>query len=183
VGTFNPYLYSEEEPELCLRIRQAGYFVLLFDQPIVRHYDDAQDSVSRVLGRRKRKFHLGMGQAARYHLGSKLFWPWMKERWWEPAAALLLASGLGALLLSTITRDFIWFGSWILAFALLFFFVALRKRSFRGALVAAFNWVVMAEGFLNGFLTEPTPPTGFSGRIETVGGVRNQLPALTEISK
>src|SRR5205814_10040498 len=28
VGTFNPYLFSDEEPELYIRIRHAGYQVL-----------------------------------------------------------------------------------------------------------------------------------------------------------
>jgi hypothetical protein len=39
-GTFNPYLNFDEEPGLCLRIRHAGYRVLLLDCPIVRHYTD-----------------------------------------------------------------------------------------------------------------------------------------------
>jgi len=34
VGTFNPYLNSDEEPELGLRIRHAGYRILELDHPI-----------------------------------------------------------------------------------------------------------------------------------------------------
>lgn len=174
VGPFNPYLYSEEEPELCLRIRRAGYLVLLYDQPIVRHYDDALLSVSSVLGRRRRNFHLGMGQAARYHFGTKLFWRWLVERWWEPAAVLLLASGFGALFLSLISRSAIWFGSWILAFTLLVASAALRKRSVHSAIVAVFSWSVMAEGFLKGFFKEPISPDSFKAKTETVSDFRHQ---------
>ncbi|HKV60689.1 MAG TPA: glycosyltransferase [Candidatus Acidoferrum sp.] len=179
VGPFNPYLFSEEEPELCLRIRHAGYFVLLFDEPVVRHYDDARVSVSSVLRRRRRNFHLGMGQAARYHFGTKLFWTWLKERWWEPAAVLLFACGLGTLLASLISRDAAWFGSWVLAFILLIAAVTIRKRSVHSAIVAVFSWCVMAEGFLKGFLKKPTSPDSFTARAEPVMSFRQQSGGIT----
>ena len=40
VGTFNPYLRSDEEPELCIRIRHAGYSVIQLEYPIAYHYSD-----------------------------------------------------------------------------------------------------------------------------------------------
>lgn len=182
VGPFNPYLYSEEEPELCLRIRRAGYLVLLYDQPIVRHYDDALLSVSSVLGRRRRNFHLGMGQAARYHFGTKLFWRWLIERWWEPSAALLFVSGLVSLLLSFVLGNVVYLAFWLLGLALLIVVLSLRKRSLRAAVVAAFNWVIMAEGFLRGFLRKPKPPTGFNAKMETVRAIGNQPAALSAVT-
>ncbi len=169
VGPFNPYLYSEEEPELCLRVRGAGYSVLLFDQPIVRHYDDAPVALSNVLSRRGRNFHLGIGQAARYHFPRTLFWRWVKERWWGPAAALLVAAGLGTALLGLLTRDFMWFGLWILGLCFLTMLLAVRKRSLRAALVAAFNWFVMAEGFVRGLVTKPLSPADFHPDFEAIG--------------
>jgi GT2 family glycosyltransferase len=78
VGTFNPYLCSDEEPELGLRIRQAGYRLLELDYPIVRHYNVAPVAFSTVLSRRRRNFLLGISQGARYYLRSKLLWPWLK---------------------------------------------------------------------------------------------------------
>jgi glycosyltransferase involved in cell wall biosynthesis len=168
VGSFNPYLYSEEEPELCLRIRGAGYSVSLFNQPIVLHYDDAPVALSDVLSRRRRNFHLGMGQGARYHFPRTLFWRWIKERWWGPAAALLVAAGLGSAFLGVLMRDFMWFGLWILGLCFLTAFLAVRKHSLRAALVAAFNWFVMAEGFLRGFLLKPLPPENFHPDFEVI---------------
>jgi glycosyltransferase involved in cell wall biosynthesis len=169
VGTFNPYLCSEEEPELGLRIRHAGYRILELDRPAAYHYNDAPVALSSVMSRRKRNFHFGMGQAARYHLGDRLLWQWLKERWWEPGAALLLAAGLGAALLSLIAHEFAWFGLWIFGLPLLLVVVAFRKRSLRGALVAGFNWCVMGEGFLRGFLlTRPIPPETFHAEVQVI---------------
>lgn len=173
VGPFNPYLYSEEEPELCLRIRGAGYSVSLFDQPIVRHYDDAPVALSNVLSRRSRNFHLGIGQAARFHFPHTLFWRWVKERWWGPAAALLAAAGFGSAFLGLLTRDFMWFGLWILGLCFLTAFLAARKHSLRAALVAAFNWFVMAEGFLRGFLMRPLPPDNLHPDFEMIGDLKD----------
>lgn len=170
-GTFNPYLNAEEEPELGLRIREAGFRLLAVDYPIVRHYNDAPVAFSSVLSRRRRNFHLGMGQAARYHLGTKLFWRWIRERWWEPLAALLLASGIGSVLVSLMTRKLVWFGLWLLGLLLLLGYVAFRKRTVRGAIVSFFSWLVMAEGFFRGLLTKPVLPETFHPEIEVVSNL------------
>jgi glycosyltransferase involved in cell wall biosynthesis len=177
VGTFDPYLSSEEEPELGLRIRHAGYRILELSRPMAYHFNDAPVALSNVLSRRRRRFHLGVGQAARHHLGSKLFWSWLEERWWEPAATLLLASGLIALFLSLITPKFILFGLWVLALLALIVCAAIRKRSIRAAFVAAFSWLVMAEGFLRGFLMRPLPRESFQAKIEPDGESREHNSA------
>lgn len=167
-GTFNPYLSAEEEPELGLRIREAGFRLLAVDDPIVRHYNDAPVAFSSVLSRRRRNFHLGMGQAARYHLGTKLFWRWIRERWWEPLAAVLLASGVGAALLSLLMRQWGWVELWLLGLLLLLGYVAFRKRTVRGAMVSCFGWLVMAEGFFRGILMRPRLPGTFHAELEVV---------------
>lgn len=178
VGTFNPYLSSEEEPELGLRVRHAGYRILELSCPMAYHFNDAPVALSTPLSRRRRNFHLGMGQAARYHFGTKLFWPWLKERWWEPAAVLLFASGLAALLTSLVSLSAIWFGSWILAFTLLVASVALRKQSVPSTLVAVFGWCVMAEGFIKGFFKKPISPDSFNAKAEAARDLRHR-PAMT----
>jgi GT2 family glycosyltransferase len=173
-GTFNPNLNAEEEPELGLRIRQAGYRMFELDYPMAFHYNDAPVAVSSVLSRRRRNFHVGTGQGARYHLGTKLFWPWIRERWWGPAAALLLSSGLGTILLSLMMRDLTWFTLWILGLCSLIAYVAFRKRSVRGALVTAFSWLVMAEGFFRGIMMRPFPPESFHADVEVVKECRDR---------
>ena len=173
VGTFNPYLNSDEEPELGLRIRHAGYRILELDYPIVRHYNDAPVAMSTVLGRRRRNFLLGIGQGARYHLGSALLWQWLRERWWGTAACLWMAVGLGALLRSLVVRDFTWFSLWLFGLSLLIAYLAFRKRSLRGALVSVFNWVLLAEGVMKGILIKPLPQENFRANFEVIQDFRN----------
>jgi len=162
VGTFNPYLFSDEEPELYIRIRHAGYQVLQLDAPIVRHYSQPQETPSALLGRRKRNFLLGVGQCIRYHMGTKLLWPYLKERGlWSLTAALWLAAGLGSLLWTLITQDFIPLGLWVLFCCLLLGIAAVRKRSLRRGLYTLFHRVLMTEGLLRGFLMKPLPPESY----------------------
>jgi glycosyltransferase involved in cell wall biosynthesis len=173
VGTFNPYLNSDEEPELGLRIRHAGYRILELDYPIVRHYNDAPVSMSTVLSRRRRNFLLGIGQGARYHLGSALLWRWLRERWWGAAACFWMAVGLGTLLWSLVVHEFTWFILWLLGLCLLIAYLAFRKRSLRGALVSVFNWVLLAEGVMRGILIKPLPQENFRANFEVIKDLSN----------
>jgi len=169
VGTFNPHLKSDEEPELCLRIRHAGYRVLLLDYPIVRHYSIAQETISGLLGRRKRKFLMGVGQCVRYHMGSKLLWTYVRERgMWSLVAALWLTAGLASFLWSLITRDFLWMGLWALMLALLIATAAWRKRSLRRATLSVFHRLLMVEGLLRGFLMKPLPPESYPQNADVI---------------
>jgi len=169
VGTFNPYLYSDEEPELYLRIRGAGYRVLQLDFSIVRHYSVSQETPSALLGRRRRNFLLGVGQCLRYHLHTKVFWPYLKERGsWSVTAALGMIAGVGALLWSLVTRDFVWFGSWTLALGLLFAYAAVRKHSLRRAFYSLFQRTLMVEGLFRGLLIEPLTPDSYPRDVEVI---------------
>jgi glycosyltransferase involved in cell wall biosynthesis len=173
VGTFNPYLNSDEEPELGLRIRHAGFRILELDYPLVRHYNDAPVALSTVLSRRRRNFLLGIGQGARYHLGDALLWQWLRERWWGPAAVFWMAAGLGTLLWSLVARDFTWFSLWLLGLSLLIACLAFRKKSLRGAFVAVSNWVLLAEGVMKGMLMKPLPPENFRANFEVIKDFKN----------
>jgi len=167
VGTFNPHLKSDEEPELCLRIRHAGYRVLLLDYPIVRHYSVAQETLAGLWGRRRRKFLMGVGQCVRYHMRSKLLWPYIRERgMWSLTAALWLTAGLAAFLSSLITRNFIWVGLWTLSLVPLIAGAARRKRSLRRGLLSLFHRLLMVEGLFRGLLMKPLPPESYPQNAE-----------------
>jgi cellulose synthase/poly-beta-1,6-N-acetylglucosamine synthase-like glycosyltransferase len=169
VGPFNPYLKSDEEPELYLRIRQAGYRILQLDFPIVRHFTVPQETLSGLLGRRRRNFLLGVGQCIRYHLRSKVLWPYIKERAsWSLLPVLFLTLGLGTLLWGLITHDYAWLSAWTLALCLLLALAAFRKRSLRRAFLSLFHRALMVEGLFKGFLLKPMPPDSYPCDVEVV---------------
>lgn len=168
VGTFNPYLYSDEEPELCLRVRHAGYGVLRLPRPIAFHYSTPADALSTLLGRRSRNLWLGYGQNIRYLSASPLLWPYLRERGWAVAPALTLCSGIVALVASGLTGQWGWLALWGAFVTMLAIALAIRKRSLKRALFTLFRRLLVLEGTVRGLLLKPYDPTSYPGRYDVV---------------
>jgi glycosyltransferase involved in cell wall biosynthesis len=168
VGTWNPYLLSDEEPELCLRIRHAGYRIVRLEYPMARHYTTPYRAISTVLARRKRQLYLGFGQTIRYHLNSGLLLPYLKERGYGllGAAIVLLAIGFAALAWALSNA------LWLLAFgglvAIVIVLDAIRTRSFYWPLFHLLHRAVALEGMVRGFWKHPYAPHEFPGKVTVV---------------
>jgi glycosyltransferase involved in cell wall biosynthesis len=168
VGTFNPYLYSDEEPELCLRIRHAGYRILRLPRPIVFHYSFSAEALSTLLGRRSRNLWLGFGQNIRYFFGSPLLWPYLRERGWAVAPALMLFIGVIAAVASGLTGQWVWLSLWSAFVTMLTIGIAIRKRSLNRALFTLFQRLLILDGTVRGLLLKPYDPTGYPGRYDII---------------
>jgi glycosyltransferase involved in cell wall biosynthesis len=168
VGTFNPYLYSDEEPELCLRVRRAGYRVFRLPRTIAFHYSAPVDAFSTLLGRRKRNLWLGYGQIIRYFFGSPLLWPYLRERGWAIAPALTLCIGIIALATSALSGQWELLVLWGAFVIMLTIGIAIRKRSLKRALFTLFGKLLILEGTLRGLLLKPYNPTVYPGRYDVI---------------
>ena len=168
VGTFNPYLYSDEEPELCLRIQHAGYRILRLPLPIVFHYSAPAEALSTLLGRRNRNLWLGYGQNIRYLFASPLLWPYLRERGWAVAPALILFIGVSALVVSGLTGQWGWLALWGAFVAMLTIGITIRKRSLKGALFTLFQRLLILEGTIRGLLLKPYDPSGYPGTYDLI---------------
>jgi glycosyltransferase involved in cell wall biosynthesis len=168
VGGFNPYLFSDEEPALCLRIRQAGYRILRLAQPIAFHYSAAADAPATLLGRRRRNLWLGFGQNLRYFAGTPLLGSYLWERGWVLAPALGVGLGVGAVLASLLTRRWRWVARWVTGVVVLTGGLAIRKRSLKRALFTLLLKMLVLEGTVRGVLIEPTDPARYPARVEVV---------------
>lgn len=168
VGTFNPYLYSDEEPELCLRIRHADYRVLRLPHPIVFHYSAPANAISTLLGRRSRNLWLGYGQNIRYLSASPLLWLYLSERGWALAPALTLGTGVLTLAASGLTGEWWWLVLWGASVTMLTIGVAIRKRSLTRAFFTLFGRLLILEGTVRGLLLTPNDPTGYSGKYDVI---------------
>jgi glycosyltransferase involved in cell wall biosynthesis len=172
VGTFNPYLESDEEPELCMRIRHAGYRVLQLAWPIAYHYSHPSTALSTVLGRWRRNLYLGYGQIIRYHLGSPLFWMYLKERGYSLVPGLGLAAGLFSLGWGLARARWVLVRLWTLLSLLTLAGYAYRKRSMQLVFYSLLQRLCIIDGAVRGFFLAPRDPDSYPGRFDLIEGAR-----------
>jgi glycosyltransferase involved in cell wall biosynthesis len=168
VGTFNPWLYSDGEPELCVRVRHAGYKIIRVGHPIAYHYSDPSEAISTAVRRRRRNLYLGMGQSLRYHFGTELFWPYLRERGYGCIPTMVLLAVIISLITSVATGNWMWFGGWMLLSGLVLVTYWLRKRSLYAVIRGLIHRLFIIEGTIRGFLLEPLDSFSCTPRFEVV---------------
>lgn len=168
VGTFNPYLYSDEEPELCLRIRHAGYQILRLRCPIAFHYSSPANAFYTLLDRRSRNLWLGFGQILRYNFGSPLFWPYLRERGWVLVPALELLFGILVILISSMTGQWKWLALWVACLIMITLGIAYQKHSLKRAIFSLFQRLLILEGTIRGLTLRPYDPASYPGEYNLI---------------
>lgn len=158
VGTFNPYLCSDEEPELCLRLRNGGHRVLRIRHPMVNHYTEPAESLTAALNRRRRGLYLGYGQILRYYIGTPLLLQYLRERGFALLPACVLMIGLGSVVCSSVTREWRWFGCWCLLMLVSVIVDAYRRGSLQATLVGCMRRLLVIEGTGRGLFLKPLQP-------------------------
>lgn len=167
-GTFNPYLYSDEEPELCVRIRHTGYRIMKLQSPIAYHYTQPQNALSTVLARWKRNLYVGAGQSIRYHLGDGLLRIYLRERGYGLVPGFAVVVILITFTWSVWSGQ--WLGLWLLALIGVFIVVgdAMRKRSLYRTAVSTLKRLVILDGTIRGFLMKPRVIGAYPVRYDAV---------------
>lgn len=168
VGPFNPYLISDEEPELCLRIRHAGYRVLQTESLIAYHFSPSRTAIATLLARRRRRLYVGYGQTMRYHLGTPLLWAYVRERGFAFAPGVWIALGLASLAWSLISGGWGWLAAWLALTVCVFAADALRKRSLYRAAFSLVHRLLMLEGTLRGLWLPRPPAHDYPGRVDVI---------------
>jgi glycosyltransferase involved in cell wall biosynthesis len=165
VGTFNPYLYGDEEPELCIRIRHRGYRVVKIVCPIAFHYTDPGEEISTLIARWRRNLLLGGGQNLRYLLGKKVFWMWFSERPRGIVPLLVLLIGVLALVPWVSNGHWGFFAGLVAAVIIA---AAVRKRSVYRACYSLLQRLLIVDGTVRGFFLKPLSPERHPVRFEVI---------------
>jgi hypothetical protein len=168
VGSFNPYLYSDEEPELCIRIRQAGYRIVQLDTPIAYHYSTPSEALSTLVNRWRRNLYLGAGQCLRYHFGTKTFWSYLRERGYGCAPGIGLGAGILSLGWSFQSQRWLWFQLWLLLFVALVVVDTYRKQSLSLTVASLLKRLFIVDGTVRGFLLKPLAPESYPEKLDVI---------------
>lgn len=175
VGSFNPYLYSEEEPELCLRIRGAGYHVVQLGHTIANHYSPSEERFSTLIARWNRNLYLGFGQVIRYQLTNKLMWTYLRERGFMVLPAITLVTGGASLAALLLGKGAWWLTSWCLLLASFLAYDAVRRRSFHRTLARLANRSLGLAGTVRGLMLRPITPQEYRIKLHSVRSVAEQV--------
>lgn len=167
-GTFNPFLYSDEEPELCFRIRHAGYRIVRHQHPIAYHYTDPVISLSTKVARWQRNLYLGAGQAIRYHLGDRILWPYVRNRGYGLIPALGLLAGAVSIVWSILTGQRKWFCLWGMLVGLVAAGDLVRRRNPYQTAVSLLERLFIADGTVRGLLLKPVDPNSYPIKANVV---------------
>jgi cellulose synthase/poly-beta-1,6-N-acetylglucosamine synthase-like glycosyltransferase len=167
-GTFLPFLISDEEPELCVRVRHAGYRVVRTVHPVVVHRTDPEDTFAAMFARRRRRLYLGFGQNLRYHAKTGLLIAYLRTRPFALPVAAALALGLACLLWSIAIGAAAPFVVWLAAMVLMIAALAIRRRSVYSAVHSLVHRLFILEGSIRGLRLPPLDPDAYLRQVETV---------------
>jgi hypothetical protein len=155
MGGFQPYIKGEEGVYVSMGIRNAGYKVVQLPYLMSRHYCVPPQSLSYSLRRLQRDMWLGFGQIPRYYWGTSLFWTYILERGSYVIYLMAVAISITTLLMTIITKNFIFFGTWMLIVLLFICVFAIRKRSLRKTIISLIAHTGIAISAVRGFLMPP----------------------------
>ena len=160
-------LHAFEEFDLGARLRVAGWRLCRLATPSVRHFGHTDDSITLLLRRWRSGYALGHGELLRAAIGRPQFWFVLTRlRVFKLQFGMLAAWGLALLLASVWNLGWLGFVAILVTgYALAIIAMALRKRSFRGALFSLVSWHVGLAGLVRGFCrlrrTDPEKPMLF----------------------
>lgn len=167
VGCFHPYLYSEEEPELCIRIRRAGYRIVQLEHPVAYEYSTPKGELATMVGRWKRNLYLGVGQNLRQLLGSGGWWWYVRERGFGLLPLLWAVLGLAAIgmLFAGQAR---WLAAFVVVTASVILVDLLRRRSIRETASSLLDRLLWLDGTVRGFCLRSLRPESYPGRHDVI---------------
>lgn len=168
VGGFNPYIVSDEEPELCIRLRHAGYTLILLPRKVCHHYCIPQKSLLGHLRRAKMNYFLGFGQIPRYHLGTPLFRQYLVERGSYLVYLLAMVITVITFLLTLLSGNLLFFGTWLVIVIAFLLVYLIKKRSLRAVALGLLFETLTALNAVRGFLRTPIPPEDYPTDAEII---------------
>jgi GT2 family glycosyltransferase len=174
-GGFNPFLHSDEEPELGVRVRACGYRIVQTRTPIAVHRGVADGSLAALLARRRRKLYLGAGETLRYLAGSPFFWTYVRERGYGFAPAAALVAGCACLATSILVGNWWPIAVWLTLVGVVLLADLARRRSPRRTLHSLVHRLFIIEGMARGLAVRrvdaaayPAPET-----VQWIGEIRS----------
>ena len=166
-GSFNPYLYSQEELELCQRLKEK-WKVLILPYPMTVHYTYPQKSMKlfkRQLGSNR---FTGMGQLLRYSFGSRFFWTNFFRFKKFVFSMILIMFIISSIPILIIKKNAAFLAGVAAAIIFFYLYLVIKKMSFKQALLTAIKWPCIIFTFAKGLFLKPKPAQDYPQDVKIV---------------
>jgi glycosyltransferase involved in cell wall biosynthesis len=160
-GSFNPFLFSEEEAELSYRLKAAGFKIYGLPLAMVVHHTAPRNSLNGYIRRIDSNLHLGPGQILRMALHSGM----------NIKLLLGISSGLKILAWYIIGCVFIIIGIlhnnpcyiylWIAFSCILYILFAIKNMDFIKPFKYICIWSLQSFSLIRGFIIKPNNPESY----------------------
>ena len=153
-GGFNPYLYSQEELELCQRLKKKWKLVTL-PYPMSVHYTYPGKSMKLFKRQLYSNRFMGMGQLLRYSIGTQFFrdnFSRFNKLIFFTILNLAIISSIPILALKKSAAFLVYEAAAIISF---YIYLVIRKRSFKQAFLTAVKWLCITFTFVKGVFMKP----------------------------
>jgi len=168
VGGFQPYLKGEEEVDLCIRLRYAGYKIVYLPYLVCRHYCIPVESLKSGLRRFRLNLWLGYGQVPRYYMKTPMFWTYIYERGTFVIPLVGLIFSIVIFVWSFLSKNIVYLGLWFLMIAAIIIGVAFKKHSLRRALMSLLTRILVTISAVRGFFMRVRLPSEYPTDVEVV---------------
>jgi hypothetical protein len=132
------------------------------------HYTDPIEDFATLIRRSRRNLYIGSGQNIRYHFGTDLLWPYLKERGHGLPPFIGLFLGFASLIASLVSRRMHWFGLWLMQLTAIIAIDAVRKRSLYRTFHSLLKRLLILDGTVRGLLHPPNDPAGYPAKYEVI---------------
>lgn len=168
VGGFQPFLKSEEEVDLCMRLRFADYKIVYLPYLVCRHYCIPVESLKSSQRRFRLNLWLGYGQVPRYYMKTPMFWTYLHERGTFVTPFIGLLFSIFIFVWSLIKKNIAYLALWLLIVIAVIVVVAIKKHSLRRALTSLLTRILVTISAVRGFFMKSRLPSEYPTDVEFV---------------
>ena len=166
-GSFNPYLYSQEELELCQRLKKKWRLVTL-PYPMIIHYTFPDKSMKLFLRQIGSNRFAGMGQLLRCSFGTGLFWKNILRFKKLLVSLVLFIFIVYSILYLILGKNVLGLYAEATALLALYLVLAFKKKSLKQAFLTVCKWLFIIFNFVCGFFFKIKPIDDFPTDVEFV---------------
>lgn len=158
VGPFHPFIFCDEERELGLRLRRAGWEMERLLIPMAVKYGPPRESFAEISSKLSRNLY-SQGLTWRYCARNGFFWQYARERLgfvFKFTAAMVMT--LFVLVISIVLKTDILIGGWAALGLLVLLYLIYRKKSLASVIVSLAKEFIISYKTLRTFITTKVRP-------------------------